>query len=1412
MTANPGSSCNYSPGPLQVVLGPSGYPSYMCAWTSFSDRCIDVEESFLLQTRPIYFVVAEADDDAQCGPCVGDPINPASGAVVSTETDVRGDSAGGLEFKRYYNSKGSGVPDLAPGWRHSFSRTITPRYASFPFRNRAEGLGYSSAYNTPEVACTSGFPQIASRLNTPAYTVAAYANGVCKLTLNGATVGTLRVYSQSQSLMPVPTMIGFDAVRDDGQRVFFLTENGVVTPPPSLKLRMQQTANGYSVTNDDDSVETYDSNGKLLSIWRRAGGVLTIGYDNMGRLSTVTDSFGRSISVTRDGQGRIASVIDPAQHAVNYGYDASGQLSTVTQADGTTRTHLYENATYPNALTGLLDENGSRYSTWGYDAQGRATSTSEAGGAGATTLVYNSNGTVNVTHPLGAVSTFTFARSGERNLVARIDGAPCPTCAETRVTMYDANGYIRRSDDYNNTMSTYVYDGLRGLETSRTEASLRTVTTAWHPTHRVPTLISTYTPGVTAPLTTTSFTHDANGNVLSKTVTDPATSSVRTWSYTYNSNGRVLTIDGPRADTSDSTTFTHYACNTGVECGEVQTVTDALGHTTSYLSYNAHGQPLTIQDPNGVVTTLAYDLRQRLISRTIGTELTTFSYWPTGSLKKVTMPDGTYIEYTYDAAHRLTGVSDDEGNRIAYALDALGNITTESVFDPTDSLARTRTRVFNNLGQLWKDIGAAGTAAVTTTFGYDPDGNQSSVAAPLGRNTTRIFDGLNRLDRVNDPNGGVTVYGYNPMGDLISVVDPRNRRTTYTYTGLGDLKQQVSPDTGTTTNNHDSAGNLKTSTDARSKTATYEYDALNRVTSVTYADQVISYTYDMGTNQKGRLTQITDNLGSTSWSYDAQGRVLSRQQTTGAVSKGVGYNYDASGRLQTLTLPSGNTVAYGYVNGKVANVTLNGSTTLLSNVLYDPFGPTTGWTWGNSTLAVRDYNQGGTITLADSAGLKTYSYDDAFRITSITDATDPTLSQSYGYDLLDRLTSATGSSLNQSWTYDASGNRLTQGGSQASTYTVSPNSNRLTGISGALTRTYSHDNAGNITTDGSATFTYNDAGRMVSATKAGATSTYALNGLGQRVRKTTSGVSIYFVYDEAGHLIGEYDSAGNLIAETIWLDDIPVAVLKPNGSGGVNLFYVHTDHLDTPRRITRPSDNAIVWRWDSDPFGTMPANENPSGFGVFNYNLRSPGQYYDPETGLHYNYFRDYDPATGRYVQSDPIGLGGGLNTYAYVLANPISFIDPLGLTTLEFDVASGRLTVDPEMPGRKPYQIDATSGRGKCENNPGCERREDEGPIPRGGYYIDPNQIDNPPLLDDLRRNFRTPRSAGGGDWGDWRVRIYPTPGTQRFGRTGFYLHGGYFDGSAGCIDIGGGIFGDDRLLNDLRRDPDGRIPLSVR
>ena len=167
---------------------------------------------------------------------------------------------------------------------------------------------------------------------------------------------------------------------------------------------------------------------------------------------------------------------------------------------------------------------------------------------------------------------------------------------------------------------------------------------------------------------------------------------------------------------------------------------------------------------------------------------------------------------------------------------------------------------------------------------------------------------------------------------------------------------------------------------------------------------------------------------------------------------------------------------------------------------------------------------------------------------------------------------------------------------------------------------------------------------------------YEHNGQGQRVKKTTGSVSTLFVYDEMGHLIGEYSSSGTALQEHVWFNNEPVAV-----SQGTSVYYVHTDHLGTPRAIS--NGNTAIWRWESGPFGLNAPDEDPDGdFSTINYNLRFPGQYYDAETAMHYNYYRTYDPSTGRYLESDPIGLIGGPNPYSYALLNPISLYDPYGL------------------------------------------------------------------------------------------------------------------------------------------------------
>jgi RHS repeat-associated protein len=206
-----------------------------------------------------------------------------------------------------------------------------------------------------------------------------------------------------------------------------------------------------------------------------------------------------------------------------------------------------------------------------------------------------------------------------------------------------------------------------------------------------------------------------------------------------------------------------------------------------------------------------------------------------------------------------------------------------------------------------------------------------------------------------------------------------------------------------------------------------------------------------------------------------------------------------------------------------------------------------------------------------------------------------------------------------------------------------------------------YDAAGNALSYEDVVLTYDNRNRLVSTQKGATTRTYVYNALGQ-LTKASGGVggTVHYVHDESGRLVGEYDGTGGLLQETVWLGDLPVATLRPGTPIEIN--YVHSDHLGTPVRVTRASDDARRWQWNRDPFGTLPANENPDSIGSFSYSLRLPGQLFDGQAGLHQNMFRDYSPAIGRYVESDPIGLAGGVNTYGYVGQRPTALKDPTGL------------------------------------------------------------------------------------------------------------------------------------------------------
>jgi YD repeat-containing protein len=744
---------------------------------------------------------------------------------------------------------------------------------------------------------------------------------------------------------------------------------------------------------------------------------------------------------------------------------------------------------------------------------------------------------------------------------------------------FDANGNIASTTDWNGNRTDFTYDLIRNLETQRVEGltasdtptpETRTVSTAWDANYRLAAQVA-------EPLRVTTSVYDpdgtacgARGALCSKTIQATTDSSgslgfsatpsgaARAFTYTYNSHGALLTVDGPRTDVSDVTTYVYYAdddADAGKR-GNVATITDAAGHVTNITAYNAHGQPLTIIDANGVTTMLAYDARLRLKSRNVAGELTSYDYDAVGQLTKVTLPDQSSLSYTYDSAHRLTAMSDNLGNSMVYMLDAMGNRTHEEVHDPVGALAQVRSRVYNNLNRLTQEIGAQNQ---TMQYGYDDQGNVTSVTDPLNHARSNQYDALNRLAQVTDQALGITKYGYNGLDALTQVTDPRNLVTGYTVDGLGNLTLKASPDTGNTVNTYDAAANLLTQADAKGQVTAYAYDALNRVSLVTFHDgSKQAYTYDQGTNAIGRLSSITETDSANSvtsviaYVYDLHGRVTSDTRTLGGVAYVTAYAYDSSGRLTGMTYPGGRTVAYTLdALGRVAQIDTaktSQTQTVVSGVTYQPFGGVKGFTFGNGHVYTRTYDQDGRIS-SYTLGDKIYAigYDSASRVEFISDVAVPANSNNYGYDALDRLTSAVTPTTSYSYGYDAIGNRLSKtAGAGTDTYAYAADSNRIASITPASgpARSFVFDANGSTTADGKNTYAYDTRGRMVQATSAIGTTTYQVNAIGQRVRKTNNSTDTVFHYDTRGHLIAETDPVGTLKREIIYLGDMPVEVIQ----------------------------------------------------------------------------------------------------------------------------------------------------------------------------------------------------------------------------------------------------------------------------
>lgn len=647
----------------------------------------------------------------------------------------------------------------------------------------------------------------------------------------------------------------------------------------------------------------------------------------------------------------------------------------------------------------------------------------------------------------------------------------------------------------------------------------------------------------------------------------------------------------------------------------------------------------------------------------------------------MTSPDGAFQTFAYDEAHRLNQIGDAAGNVLNLKLDAKGNTIGQELRDSKGALAAVSEQTFDALGRLEKV--KQGNQKETMAFQYDRGGNLTSSRDALGRVRSLEYDNLQRVSKEwlppavpGQPRPAIS-YSFNHQDQLRTVTDPRKLTTRYLLNAFGERTSLMSPDTGTNSYTIDDAGHLAALRDARGSATAFGYDADKRLTRK--GTSVFESGKD-GAASAGLLTSMVDDSGRTTFSYDSLGRVAAVSQlvATGSATKTLAHSYKygasgtSTGHVTSITYPSGNTIETEYGNdGRPSKLKLispgaAAAKVILSEITYSPFGRVSGWEWGNGTAARsnsyrREFDSEGRVvryplgSLTSESVIRTLAYDAAGRIISMTHtgaANAASLNQSYTYDDWDRLIGVQGPGISQAFEYDANGNRTrVRIGPNAYANVVATTSNRLLSTNGPFPgKRNLFDTAGNTTSDGTANFKYSVEGRLIEAVAGNARTSYKYNALGQRVLKAGAAEQAYFAYGLTGELLGEYDRNGVVVQETVYLDGLPIAVLKPRYSTDGVLYYTYPDHIGTPRVIAASSDNRFVWRWDSaDPFGIQQPSDRLITSTPFLYNPRFPGQTYDKESSTHYNYYRDFDPQTGRYIQSDPIGLAGGVNTYSYV-------------------------------------------------------------------------------------------------------------------------------------------------------------------
>jgi RHS repeat-associated protein len=903
-----------------------------------------------------------------------------------------------------------GTPFYDPNVPICVNNTETPLYSS-SYGSSHSTTNRTSCGAADPVDCASGnfshtFTDVSLAGRGPGIDLTRTYNSLNPTSGGLFGVGWSSMYDQSLNT-DSPTRAGDGSIvinlEDGSQLTATPSADGYVTPSQT-DTTFAQNANGtYTLVRHEQSIETFSASGQLLSIGDLNGYKTTLTYNSSNRLSAITDSSGRTVLVTVGTNGLVSSVKDPKGRTTHYTYNAFGDLISTTDPLGRSWQFTYDSN---NRMLTMTDPRGGVV-TNAYDSEGRATSQEDAAGL-TTTFAYTGDnfgpvgGTTTITDPHGNVRVELYA-NGFLAQVIKAYGTSLQgtwsyqydplTYGQTQITdpngnvttnTYDTHGHVLTSTDPMGATTTYTYNGLEEITSVQTplgETSLKTydasgnLLTSTDPLGGSTTYIygDSSHPGDLTAVTdpdgrTTSYTYDQYGDAASKTtmsssgVTESATS-------VYDADGEVVCQASPNATalgitcpaTGSSRVVGTYTYVYDAD-GEQKVVTNPKGGTTTTV-FDPDGNPASVTNPDSHVTLTTYDPDNRKLKVTVGSD---------GGTPSTT-------SYAYDIDPGTGGCQTVTGTTYCQSsTDGNGNVTVD---------------YFDALGDQIEEQRPAG---ITTSYGYDLDGNRTSTTDAAGRVTTFGYDKDNRLTSVAYSDGttpnvtysydgdghrktmtdgtGATSYSYDPDGRTTSVTNGAGAVVSYGYDHSGDVTSIGYPNGQTVTRGYDGADRLITVTDWLGHTTAYGYDADGNVTTTTYPNgDVSTSTFDSndavsgtsvassgtvllgladkrdGAGQLLSETRTGAETGTTSYSYNANSQLVQ--------AAGSSYAYDNAGNL---TQSPSNTESYNTADELTGSVSTTGPTAYS----YDPVGDLTSVTGSTGAGTTYGYNQVGQMTAA----------------------------------------------------------------------------------------------------------------------------------------------------------------------------------------------------------------------------------------------------------------------------------------------------------------------------------------------------------------------------------------------------------------------------------------------------------------